>query len=339
MNPHFHRKLTIFKTHKRGWFSLWIFSILFILSLGAEFIANDRPLLVSYEDKLYYPVFKNYMETEFGGEFPIYADFKDPTLETAIQEKGWLLWPPVRFSYNTINYQLSSFPAPPSLANPLGSDDQGRDILARIIYGFRLSVLFGLSLSIISSLVGITAGAIQGYYGGWIDLGFQRFMEIWSGIPVLYLLIILSAVITMGFWSLLAVMLLFSWMGLVHVVRAEFLRCRKLDYVRSARALGVSDAAIIFKHILPNAVVATISYLPFIFSGAIASLTSLDFLGFGLPLGSPSLGELLSQGKNNLQAPWIGLSAFFVLGGLLCLLVFIGEAFRDAMDPHGRRRR
>jgi microcin C transport system permease protein len=249
-----------------------------------------------------------------------------------------MIWPPVRFSYDTVNYAAELYPAPPSAQNWLGTDDQGRDIVARVLYGFRLSILFGFGLCLVSSAVGITAGAVQGYYGGAVDLVFQRFMEIWSGMPVLYLLIILSSIVTMGFWSLLGVMLLFSWMGLVHVVRAEFLRCRQLDYVRAARAIGVRDSTIMFRHILPNAMVATISYLPFIFSGAVTTLTSLDFIGFGMPPGSPSLGELLAQGKNNLQAPWIGLTAFGVLGTLLCLLVFIGEAVRDAFDPNGGKK-
>jgi len=338
LSPHTRRRLAAFASHRRAWWSLWIFLGFFALSLCAEVIANDRPLLVRYESQWFCPVAKDYPETAFGGQLPIRADYRDPVVAAAIAERGWMLWPPVRFSHETVNYAAAVLPAPPSAENWLGTDDQGRDIVARILYGFRLSILFGMGLCAVSSAVGIAAGAVQGFYGGLTDLLFQRFMEVWSGMPVLYLLIILSSMITMGFWSLLAVMLLFSWMGLVHVVRAEFLRCRQTDYVRAAKALGVGDAAVMFRHILPNAMVATLSYLPFIFSGAVTTLTSLDFIGFGLPPGSPSLGELLAQGKNNLQAPWIGLTAFFVLGGLLCLLVFIGEGVREAFDPNGGKR-
>lgn len=338
LSPFTRRRLAAFRAHRRGWWSLWLFLGFFALSLCAEIIANDKPLLVSYKSELFFPVVKDYPETAFGGDLPILANFKDPVVADSVTRHGWMLWPPIRFAHNTVNYEAESFPAPPSARNWLGTDDQGRDIVARILYGFRLSILFGFGLSAISSVVGVTAGAVQGYYGGKVDLLFQRFMEIWSGMPVLYLLIILSSIITMGFWSLLLVMLLFSWMGLVHVVRAEFLRCRQLDYVRAARAIGVSDATIMFRHILPNAMVATLSYLPFIFSGSVTTLTSLDFIGFGLPAGSPSLGELLAQGKNNLHAPWIGITAFGVLAWLLCLLVFIGEAVRDAFDPNGGKR-
>lgn len=338
ISPLTRRKIAAFRSHRRGWWSLWLFLGFFILSLCAEGIANDRPLLLSYKGKLHCPLLYDYQETDFGGEFPIAADYRDPAVYTAISGNGWMIWPPIRFAHDTVNYDAPAFPAPPSAQNWLGTDDQGRDIVARILYGFRLSILFGLGLSIISSAVGVTAGAIQGYYGGAVDLVFQRFMEIWSGMPVLYLLIILSSMITLGFWSLLGVMLLFSWMGLVHVVRAEFLRCRQLDYVRAARAMGVRDRTIMFRHILPNAMVATLSYMPFIFSGSVTTLTSLDFIGFGLPAGAPSLGELLAQGKNNLHAPWIGLTAFVTLGSLLCLLVFIGEAVRDAFDPNGGKR-
>ncbi|MFV0421038.1 ABC transporter permease [Oleidesulfovibrio sp.] len=338
LSPHALRKIRAFRSHRRGWISLWVFVLFFMLSLGAELVANDKPLLVSYKGQWYAPVFKTYLETDFGGSLPFEADYKDTIISTEIDEHGFMVWPLVRFSYDSVNYQAEQFPAPPSALNWLGTDDQGRDIVARVLYGFRLSILFGFSLCIVSSVVGVVAGAVQGYYGGAVDLVFQRFMEIWSGMPVLYLLIILSSIVTMGFWSLLGVMLLFSWMGLVHVVRAEFLRCRQLDYVRAARAIGVRDRTIMFRHILPNAMVATISYLPFIFSGAVTTLTSLDFIGFGMPPGSPSLGELLAQGKNNLHAPWIGLTAFGVLGTLLCLLVFIGEAVRDAFDPNGGKK-
>jgi microcin C transport system permease protein len=328
------RRWRAFRSNTRGYVSLWVFLTLFILSLGAEFIANDKPLLVRYGGDFYSPVVKTYPETTFGGLFPTEADYRDPFVAELIEEDGWMLWPPIRFSYDTINYDLPvPAPAPPSSENWLGTDDQGRDVLARVIYGFRISVLFGLALTLISSVIGVFFGAIQGYYGGVLDLAFQRFIEIWSGLPVLFLLIILSSFVVPNFWWLLGIMLLFSWMTLVDVVRAEFLRGRNLEYVRAARALGLTDGAIMFKHILPNAMVATVTFMPFILNGSITTLTSLDFLGFGLPAGSASLGELLAQGKNNLQAPWIGISAFLILSVMLSLLVFIGEAVRDAFDP------
>jgi microcin C transport system permease protein len=311
-----------------------LFLALFTLTLFAEFIANDKPLLLRYEGKFYYPVFVEYPETLFGGFLPTEADYRDPEVASLIEEKGWMVWPPVPYSYDTINYNLSvPAPAPPSPDNWLGTDDQGRDVVARLIYGFRISVLFGLVLTLLSSLVGIVAGAVQGYFGGLVDLLFQRFIEVWSGLPILYLLIILASVVEPNFWWLLGLMLLFSWMALVGVVRAEFLRVRNFDYVRAARALGVSDTMIMFKHILPNAMVATLTFLPFILNGSITTLTALDFLGFGLPPGAPSLGELLNQGKSNLQAPWLGITAFMVLAVMLSLLIFIGEAVRDAFDP------
>jgi microcin C transport system permease protein len=307
---------------------------LFLLSLFAEFIANDKPLLVRYDDAFYYPVLQAYPETTFGGFFPTEAEYSDPAVQELIEEDGWIVWPLVPFSYDTIVRDLPGpAPSPPTARNWLGTDDQARDVLARVIYGFRISVLFGLALTILSSIVGILAGAVQGYFGGWVDLGFQRFIEIWGGMPVLYLLIIMAAVITPGFWTLLGLMLLFSWMALVDVVRAEFLRARNFDFVRAARALGVSNLTIMIRHILPNAMVSALTFLPFLLSGSITTLTSLDFLGFGLPPGSPSLGELLSQGKNNLQAPWLGISGFIVLAVMLSLLIFIGEAVRDAFDP------
>ena len=313
---------------------MWIFLALFLITLFAEFIANDRPIVVRYEGGWYFPVLVDYPETTFGGEFPTPADYRDPAVEKLISEKGWMVWPLIPFGYDTINYNLPSpAPSPPSSVNWLGTDDQGRDVLARLIYGFRISVLFGLTLTALSSVIGVAAGAVQGYFGGLVDLGFQRFIEIWSGLPVLYLLIIMASFIEPNFWWLLGLMLLFSWMGLVDVVRAEFLRARNFDYVRAARALGVSDLTIILRHVLPNATVATITFLPFILNGSITTLTSLDFLGFGLPPGSPSLGELLAQGKSNLQAPWLGLTAFFVLASMLSLLIFVGEAVRDAFDP------
>jgi len=334
VTPLTQRRFANFRANRRGFWSLWIFLVLFGLSLGAEFIANDRPLVVSYDGRLYFPVFADYPEATFGGDLPIAADYRDPDIARHIEAKGWMVWPPIPFSYGTINYDLPSpAPSPPTAADWLGTDDQGRDVMARLIYGFRISVLFGLALTLSSTVIGVAAGAVQGYYGGLTDLIFQRFLEIWSGLPVLYLLIILSSIIEPNFWWLLAIMLLFSWMALVDLVRAEFLRARNFDYVRAARALGVSNPVIIRRHVLPNAMVATLTFLPFILNGSITTLTSLDFLGFGLPPGSASLGELLAQGKANLQAPWLGLTAFFVLAVTLSLLIFIGEAVRDAFDP------
>ena len=297
-------------------------------------IANDRPILVRYDGAFYCPVLIDYDETVFGGDLPTEADFRDPYLAERINAKGWMLWPPVHYSYDTINYNLPvPAPAPPSRENWLGTDDQARDVVARLIYGFRISVLFGFTLTIFSSIIGIAAGAVQGYFGGKVDLFFQRFIEIWSGMPQLYMLIILASVVEPTFWLLLSLLLLFSWMSLVGVVRAEFLRARNFDYVRAAKALGASDTVIMLKHVLPNAVVATLTFLPFILNGSITVLTSLDFLGFGLPPGSPSLGELLNQGKANLQAPWLGIAGFCVLAVMLTLLIFVGEAVRDAFDP------
>ncbi len=334
LGPINERRYRNFRANRRGYWSLHIFVLLFVLSLFAEFLANERPLIVSYDGRLYFPVFVGYPETEFGGFFPTDTDYHDPFVRELIEERGWILWPPIPYSYNTIVRDLGvPAPSPPSRQNLLGTDDQARDVLARVIYGFRISVLFGLTLTVLSSIVGIIAGALQGYFGGWVDLGFQRFMEVWSGLPTLYLLIILASVVTPNFWWLLGLMLLFSWMSLVDVVRAEFLRARNLDFVRAARALGVGNVTIMFRHILPNAMVASLTFMPFILNGSITTLTSLDFLGFGLPPGSPSLGELLAQGKNNLQAPWLGISGFLVLAVMLSLLIFIFEAVRDAFDP------
>ncbi|MBI2707972.1 MAG: ABC transporter permease [Proteobacteria bacterium] len=328
------RRLSQFKANKRGYISFWIFLALFFVTLFAEFIANDKPLLVKYDGHYYVPVFKEYPETTFGGEFETETNYRDPFVRDLIDKKGWMIWPLIPYSYNTVNYDLPvPAPAPPSRENWLGTDDQGRDVLARLIYGFRISVLFGLTLTLCSSLVGVAAGAVQGYFGGLTDLLFQRFIEIWSGMPVLYLLIILASLVQPNFWWLLSLMLLFSWMALVPVVRAEFLRARNLDYVKAARALGLSTPRIIVRHVLPNAMVATLTFMPFILNSSITTLTSLDFLGFGLPLGSPSLGEMLNQGKNNLQAPWLGMTTFAVLAVMLTLLIFIGEAVRDAFDP------
>ncbi len=334
LSPLTARRLANFRANRRGWWSFWIFLVLFLVTLFAEFIANDRPLLVKYDGAYYTPVFHDYPETTFGGEFDTNADYRDSYVQELIAAKGWAVWPPIRYSYRTINYNLPvPAPAPPSAENWLGTDDQGRDVVARMLYGFRISVLFGLVLTALSSVVGIAAGAVQGYFGGLTDLLFQRFIEIWSGLPTLFLLIILSSVVTPNFWWLLGLLLLFSWMSLVGVVRAEFLRARNFDYVRAARALGAGDLTIMVRHVLPNAMVATLTFLPFILNGSITTLTALDFLGFGLPPGSPSLGELLAQGKSNLQAPWLGLTAFLVLAVMLSLLIFIGEAVRDAFDP------
>ena len=337
-NPLAEARWLRFKANKRGFISLWIFTILFGLSLFAEIIANDKPLLVSYDNQWFVPVINEYAETEFGGEFETEADYKDPYVIELIEDNGYIVWPIITFSYDTINFDISgAVPSEPDSVNWLGTDDKGRDVLARIIYGFRISVLFGFILTIVSSVIGVVVGATQGYYGGWVDLFGQRFIEVWSGMPTLFLLIILSSFIEPNFWWLLGIMVLFSWMSLVGIVRAEFLRCRNFDYVRAAQAMGVDDKRIMLRHMLPNAMVASLTMMPFILSGSVTTLTSLDFLGFGLPAGSPSLGELLAQGKANLQAPWLGISAFVVLSLMLTLLVFVGEAVRDAFDPHQQK--
>ncbi|MDP7101331.1 MAG: ABC transporter permease [Rhodospirillales bacterium] len=334
MTPINQRRLVNFKANRRGYISFWLFLIMFVVTIFAEFIANDKPLLINYDGGYFMPVLKAYPETAFGGDFETEAEYSDPEVIELIEEKGWVVWPLIPYSFGTIVYNLPSpAPSPPTIQNWLGTDDQGRDVVARLIYGFRISVLFGLILTFFSSIVGVAAGAWQGYFGGLTDLLFQRFMEIWSGLPQLLLLIILASLFVPSFWMLLGILLLFSWMALVGVVRAEFLRGRNFTYVLTARALGVSNRKIMFKHILPNAMVATVTFLPFILSGAITSLTALDFLGLGLPPGSASLGELLNQGKANLQAPWLGISAFVVLSIMLSLLIFIGEAVRDALDP------
>lgn len=334
LTPITQRRLKQFKANRRGYWSFWLFLVLFFVTLGAEFIANDKPLLVSYDGGLYMPVFKNYAETEFGGDFETEADYRDPFVQDLIGEQGWMLWPPIRYSYDTINYNLPQpAPSPPTWDNWLGTDDQGRDVAARVIYGFRISVLFGLALTVIGSVIGVTAGAFQGYYGGVLDLIMQRVIEIWQAMPSLLILIIFASMFVPGFMTLLLVLSLFSWTSLVDVVRAEFLRARNFDYVRAANALGVHDFTIMRRHVLPNAMVATVTFMPFILTASITSLTSLDFLGLGLPPGSASLGELLLQGKNNLQAPWLGFTAFISLALMLSLLTFIGEAVRDAFDP------
>ena len=352
------RRWQNFKTNGRGYWSLWVFLVLFFATLFAEFIANDKPLYVSYAGKSYFPVFFTYPETTFGGDFETAADYRDPYLQKLIADKGGtMIWAPIRYSYDTHNLDLPTpAPSPPTWMlneaqcksvverkglkscrdleyNWLGTDDEGRDVLARLIYGFRISVLFGLTLTIFSSVVGVAAGAVQGYFGGWTDLLFQRFIEIWTSVPELYLLLIISSVLVPGFFVLLGILLLFSWTRLVGLVRAEFLRGRNFEYILAARALGVSNVVIMFRHLMPNAMVATLTFLPFIMSGSVMTLTALDFLGFGLPIGSPSLGELLAQGKNNVQAPWLGLTGFFTVAVMLSLLIFIGEAVRDAFDP------
>ncbi|MBV9261526.1 MAG: ABC transporter permease [Pseudolabrys sp.] len=352
------RRWQNFKANRRGYWSLWLFLVLFFISLFAEFIANDKPFLVKYDSHYYSPALFTYPETTFGGDFETAADYRDPYLQNKIVEKGgYMLWPVIRYSYDTHNLDLPT-PAPSKPTwlltekeckpvverkhlkgcrdleyNWLGTDDQGRDLVARLIYGFRISVLFGLILTVVSSVIGVAAGAVQGYFGGWTDLLFQRFIEIWSSIPELYLLLIISSVLVPGFFVLLGILLLFSWLRLVGLVRAEFLRGRNLEYIQAARALGVTNIVIMFRHLLPNAMVATLTFLPFILSTSVMTLTALDFLGFGLPPGSPSLGEMLSQGKANVQAPWLGLTGFFAVAIMLSLLIFIGEAVRDAFDP------
>lgn len=337
LSPITRRRLARFKANRRGFWSLWIFLVLFVLSLFAEFLANDKPIFVLYDGTPHVPVLVSYPETDFGGFFPTEANYKDPAVQELIEEKGWILWPPIRYDHATSDVMLGqAAPSPPDARHWLGTDDQGRDVVARMIYGFRISVLFGLILTIVSSIVGVLAGAVQGYFGGWLDLIAQRFLEVWSGLPQLFILIILSSIIAPSFWTLLVILLLFSWTALVGVVRAEFLRARNLDYVRAAKALGMGDAKIMVRHVLPNAMVATLTFAPFILSGAIVSLTALDFLGLGLPPGSASLGDLLRQGKENLQAPWLGITGFMVMAVMLSLLVFVGEAVRDAFDPRKR---
>jgi microcin C transport system permease protein len=334
MTPMNRRRLNQFRANRRGMISLVVFGLLFVTSMFAELLANNRPLLINYDGHFYSPILRDYPETTFGGDLPTNAIYADKELQQSIEAKGWMLWPLIPYSYNTtITGQGRNALLPPSWRHPLGTDDQARDVLARLIYGFRISVLFGFVLTVLSSIVGIAAGAAQGYFGGWVDLSFQRFLEVWSSMPTLYMLIILASFVQPGFWILLGIMLLFSWMHLVGYVRAEFLRGRNFDYVRAARALGMLDVRIMMRHILPNAMTASLTFLPFILAGSVTTLTALDFLGFGLPPGSPSLGELVLQGKNNLNAPWIAFTAFFTIALMLSLLVFIGEAVRDAFNP------
>ena len=334
ISPLTRRRIDSFRAHRIGYWSMWVFLVLFGISLFSEFIANDKPLLIRFNDNFYFPIMQSYPETEFGGIFEAEADYKDPYVQELIQQDGWIVWTVVRFDHQTVAWNLPS-PAPssPDWEHWLGTDDQARDVVARLLYGFRISVLFGFTLTVISAIIGVAAGAVQGFFGGWLDLLFQRFIEVWSGLPTLYLLIILASIVEPNFWWLLGLLLLFSWMGFVGVVRAEFLRARNFDYVRAARALGAKNSRIIFQHVLPNAMVATMTFMPFTLAGSVTVLTSLDFLGIGLPPGSASLGELLAQGKANLQAPWLGLTGFFVILIMLSLLMFIGDAVRAAFDP------
>ena len=322
LSPLNKRRLYNFTKNKRGLYSFWIFFALFIVTLFADFIANEKPLVVKYENEFYYPILQFYSETTFGGDFETEADYRDPYVKKLITSSGWMIMPIIPYKYNTIIRDIDSpAPSPPGIKNWLGTDDQARDVLSRLIYGFRISILFGFTLTFFSMIIGKT------------DLFFQRFMEIWSAIPTLYVLIILASVIQPNFWWLLIILLLFSWMGYVGVVRAEFLRARNFDYIKAAKALGVSNRKIIIRHMIPNATIATVTFLPFSLSASVTALSGLDFLGFGLPPGSASLGEMVNQGRNNLQAPWLGLTSFFTLGLMLGLLVFIGEAIRDSLDP------
>lgn len=324
-----------FKRNRRGYYSLWLFSILFIISLFSDFIFNDRPIFIKYQNNYYSPIFHFYPETEFGGQFQTQTNYLDPVVQNKIESDGWIFWPPFRYTYNTVIHDTAStFPTPPSKTHLLGTTDAGFDVLANILYGFRISMFFAVFLTFFTSIIGVLIGAIQGYYGGKVDLLGQRFIEIWSGLPELFVIILLASILPLNFWWLLAITVLFGWMALVGIVRAEFLRTRNFDYIRAAKAMGVSDSKIMFRHMLPNAMVATLTYLPFILCGSISTLTALDFLGFGLHIDSPSLGRLLLQGKNNLQAPWLGISSFLVISILLSLLIFIGEGIRDAFDPN-----
>lgn len=334
ITPFTARRLRNFRNNRRGYWSMWIFLVLFVIALFSEFVANDKPILVSYDGSWYFPVLEMVPETEYGGFFETEAEYHDAEVQALINANGWILWPPVRYSYDTFDYDLAHpAPSPPDGNHWLGTDDSSRDVVARMLYGFRISVLFGLLLTCGTVVVAVLIGAVQGYFGGLTDLIGQRVIEIWGGMPVFFLLLILASVITPSFFTVLTLLLLFSWVGLQGLVRAEFLRARNFDYVRAARALGVGHFTIMFRHVLPNAMVATLTFLPFTLTAGITSLTALDFLGYGLPPGSPSLGELLNQGKANMQAPWLALTAFFVLAIMLSLLIFIGEAIRDAFDP------
>jgi len=334
MSPLMQARLQRFRQNRLGFGCLIVFIVVFVLSVAAELIANDKPLLVRYDQQFYLPILKRYPETTFGGLFETEADYKDPVVQQLIEDKGWAIWPLIEYSYQTPNLDLAvPVPSPPTAQNWLGTDDQGRDVLARILYGLRVSLLFGFALTFISAILGILVGALQGYYGGWVDLFGQRVLEVWGGLPMLFMVMILVSMFTPNVYWLFLIMLLFGWPALVGLVRAEFLRARNFDYVRAARALGVSDRTIMFRHILPNAMSSSLSQLPFMLTANITALTALDFLGYGLPPDAASLGELLLQGKNNLNAPWLALSGFFTLALVLSLLIYIGEATRDAFDP------
>lgn len=333
MNPILKKKINAFKSNKRAFTAFIFFLVVFVFSLFSEFIANDKPLIVKYKGDFYFPIFQEYTDEFFGGDFPTPADYKDALIISNIKNNGWMIMPIIPFSYNTVDYEIDS-PAPtkPDKIHLLGTDDEGRDIIARILYGIRLSVIFAFILTLFSSLLGVLVGAIQGYFGGKTDIIMQRFIEVWESLPQLFILIIIASMFLPTFWSLLMILMLFSWTSLTSMVRAEFLRTRNFEYVKAAKSLGVGNFRIIFKHILPNALVTTITFVPFILSESIVALTSLDFLGLGLSGEYPSLGDLVRQGKDNLQAPWIGITIFIVLSGLLTMLIFIGEGVRDAFD-------
>jgi len=333
LSPVNQRRIELFRANRRGYYSFWVFSALFLLSLGAEFIANDKPIMFSYAGELHFPVMFSYPETALGGVLETEAEYRDPYVAALIEADGWALWPPLRFAHDTIDYTYTVTPSPPDAQHILGTDGLGTDVFAKLLYAFRLSVLFGIGMTVITAAIGVTVGAVQGYFGGLIDLIGQRLVEIQTGLPILFVLIILASIVEPNVYWLLIILALFSWMALVGVVRAEFLRARNFEFVRAAQGLGVSDLTILRRHVLPNAMVATLTYLPFILNGSITSLTALDFLGFGLPLDAPSFGRLLSSAKANLHAPWLGISVFVTLALLLTLLIFVGEAVRDALDP------
>ena len=334
LSPVNRRRLELFKANRRGYYSFWIFSVLFVLSLGAEFIANDKPIVFSHAGELHFPMLFSYPETALGGVLETEADYRDPYVAQLIEADGWAIWPPLPFAHDTIDYSYAITPSPPDAVHLLGTEGfGGTDVFAKLLYAFRLSVLIGLGMTIITAAIGVTVGALQGYFGGLVDLLGQRLVEIQTGLPILFVLIILASIVEPNVYWLLIILSLFSWMALVGVVRAEFLRARNFEFVRAAQGLGVSEFTILRRHVLPNAMVATLTYLPFILNGSITSLTALDFLGFGLPLDAPSFGRLLSAAKANLHAPWLGFSVFITLALLLTLLIFVGEAVRDALDP------
>lgn len=334
MSPMIQTRLQRFRQNRLGFLCLILFSLIFVVSLSANLIANEKPLLVKYQQSFYFPAFKSYPETTFGGVFETEADYKDPVVQQLIADQGWAVWPVIRYAAQTPNLDLTvPVPSKPTRQNWLGTDDQGRDVLARILYALRVSLLFGFAVTLFSAVIGIFIGAIQGYYGGWVDLIGQRILEVWGGLPMLFMVMILVSIFTPSVYWLFLIMLFFGWTTLVNLVRTEFLRARNFDYVRAARALGISDTRIIVRHILPNVISSSLSQLPFMLTANITALAALDFLGLGLPADTASLGELLLQGKNNLNAPWLALSGFFTLAIVLSLLIYIGEAARDAFDP------